>query len=131
MVYQLRLRTSGQLVERAWKVLELFHQYYKEFYSLSTKYYLVVARLTIQAWEKRARALQDLSPPSVEAPAFIGELESLLSMHEPGAPTMVDKSLNPFGWIGNAEQPRSSLRGQFGGFGWMESFDWDMFSPEG
>lgn len=80
MVSQLATRTSGALVERAWRVLEELYQYHDELYNLSIKSSVDLAMFVVRAWRAREPALQQATGLPVEKPYFVSRVESLLGV---------------------------------------------------
>lgn len=78
MVGQLVSRTSGQLVERAWPVIEDIYRYHTELFKLSHKPYASLAVTAIKAWKKREETLQLSTGTIPEAPWYISRLRELL-----------------------------------------------------
>ncbi|KAI2465686.1 fungal-specific transcription factor domain-containing protein [Annulohypoxylon bovei var. microspora] len=78
MVGQLRWRTTGQLVERAWGSIELVYRFHTELYDFSSKAHLAAAIFTIRAWRVRVRALQETTGSIPETPTYVMKLQSIL-----------------------------------------------------
>ncbi|KAI1102407.1 fungal-specific transcription factor domain-containing protein [Jackrogersella minutella] len=82
MVGQLSVRTSGQLVERAWASIELFYRFHAELFDLSAKVHLAVAIFTIRAWKVREKALREATGSTPETPEYISKLQNLLPQED-------------------------------------------------
>ncbi|KAI0024400.1 fungal-specific transcription factor domain-containing protein [Xylariomycetidae sp. FL0641] len=80
MVGQLTTRTAGQLVDRAWVVIELFYHFHEELYDLSYKPHTGLAIFAIRAWKARDKALRESGQRDVRIPDFILKLQSTLPM---------------------------------------------------
>lgn len=131
MVGQLNVRTAGQLVNKAWGILERLYYYHLELYNFSTNHHIALAKLTTQAWERRRRTLQDLTGSPVEAPAFIAKLASLLAIEESGSLAALEDSFNGLDWTGSPMRRMAPVWDQFSGFEDMGSLDWEMFPAGG
>ena len=82
MVSQLGTRTSGALVERAWRVLEELYHYHDEMYNLSIKSSADMAMFVLRAWRAREPALRQATGMPVEKPYFVSRVEDLLGAEE-------------------------------------------------
>ncbi|KAF3063909.1 hypothetical protein GL218_02305 [Daldinia childiae] len=133
MVGQLSTRTSGQLVERAWQVVEMFYQYHTELYDLTMKAHMASAIFTIRAWNVRERILRDTTGSAPETPGYIVKLLSLLPPDETRhtrtdeASTVTSLNVSP---AAPTQQPSTEVSwDQMLGFVDANSIDWgDMFS---
>jgi hypothetical protein len=98
MVSELRLRTSGHLVETAWALLGEMHEEQPITLQSDHKFYTALADLTLEAWEARWRAL---GLRADEIPIFIQMLR--VSRGETGVsnePTADTEELR-MGFMGN------------------------------
>ncbi|KAI0852163.1 fungal-specific transcription factor domain-containing protein [Daldinia vernicosa] len=133
MVGQLSTRTSGQLVERAWQVVEMFYQWHTELYDLSMKAHMASAIFTIRAWNVRERILRDTTGSAPETPGYIIRLLSLLppdeARHTRTGEMSTATSLN-VSPAAPTQQPNTEVSwDQMLGFVDANSIDWgDMFS---
>ncbi|PQE28195.1 fungal specific transcription factor protein [Rutstroemia sp. NJR-2017a WRK4] len=82
MVSQLKVRTSGQLVETGWSLLEEIHEEQPVALQGDHKFYTALTDLILEAWQARSRALELRAE---DAPMFIQIL--LVSRAEIGAAT--------------------------------------------
>lgn len=131
MVSQLATRTSGKLVERAWRVLEELYQYHDELYNLSIKSSVDLAMFVVRAWRARELALQHATGMPVEKPYFVSRVEGLLGIKKQGSQTTTPRALGP----------DMMATGSTGDMRWDQllgyvdssaAMDWDMFgSPTG
>ncbi|KAI1444582.1 fungal-specific transcription factor domain-containing protein [Annulohypoxylon stygium] len=78
MVGQLRWRTSGKLVERAWESVDLVYRFHTELWDLSAKAHLAAAIFTIRGWKMREKALQEATGVVPETPDYILKLQRIL-----------------------------------------------------
>ncbi|KAK7751672.1 hypothetical protein SLS62_006333 [Diatrype stigma] len=82
MTGQLTTRTSGDLVERAWVVVEKTYKYYEELYDFSLKVHGALAARVVQAWKVREKVLQERNGCLPPTPAYILNLEGLLANND-------------------------------------------------
>ncbi|KAI1391259.1 fungal-specific transcription factor domain-containing protein [Hypoxylon trugodes] len=82
MLGQLCCRTSGQLVERAWAVVDTVYEFHMELYDLSVKAHLASAIFAIRAWKVRERVLRETTGSNPETPTYIQKLQQLLPPDE-------------------------------------------------
>ncbi|KAI0471129.1 fungal-specific transcription factor domain-containing protein [Xylariaceae sp. FL0804] len=136
MVGQLACRTSGQLVERAWTVIEQFYHFQGELYDLSSKSHMALAIFTLRAWKIRVDALVGAGVVGSQTPGYILRLQELLPSEETKhIPSEAEPSLSsaglPMSSIG-VMGSGTALPGldvpwdQMLGFVDTEPSDWDM-----
>ncbi|KAI8956681.1 fungal-specific transcription factor domain-containing protein [Daldinia sp. FL1419] len=132
MVGQLSTRTSGQLVERAWIVVEMFYKYHIELYDLSMKAHMASAIFTIRAWTVRERMLRETTGSIPETPGYIVRLLSLLPPEETRHTRADEASTGASQTVSPAAPAQHSTEiswDQMLGFVDANSIDWgDMFS---
>ncbi|KAI1486546.1 fungal-specific transcription factor domain-containing protein [Biscogniauxia mediterranea] len=134
MVGQLRTRTSGRLVERAWTVTELFYHHHHELYDVTVKAHAALGMITVRAWRARERALHEATGSLPETPSYIVRLQSLLPS-EVTKPSPVERPpdldsthmTTGAGTVHGPDMPWDQM------LGFMDagSLDWDMFSGNG
>ncbi|MCJ1283793.1 hypothetical protein MMC26_003124 [Xylographa opegraphella] len=74
---ELRIRTSGELVERAWHEVELAYKFYPEFLDdRSNAFYAAIRNLTLKAWQRREAELVRVLGRRPKVPAFVETLRS-------------------------------------------------------
>lgn len=78
LVGQLCHRTTGQIVDRAWEVVEEVYQYHPEFYETSNRIYYQLAHFTFKAWRKREAAVRSRSGSTPETPKCVQKLRLLV-----------------------------------------------------
>lgn len=78
LVGQLCHRTTGQIVDRAWEVVEEVYQYHPEFYETSNRIYYQLAHFTFKAWRKREAAVRSRSGSTPETPKCVQNLRLLM-----------------------------------------------------
>ncbi|KAI1336205.1 fungal-specific transcription factor domain-containing protein [Xylariaceae sp. FL0016] len=128
MVGQLSSRVQGQLVDRAWAVLEHFYAFHDELYDISVKHNLALAIFTTRAWRRREGVLQR-EGSSAETPAYILKLQSLVPSEEgkreakSEPPQTGDATLNGAPVAPNADASWDQMLG----FLDAGALDWDMF----
>lgn len=76
MVSELRRRTTGDMAERAWSLVEDAYIYHPEFFrQLKNPLTLAAGNLTLKAWEERQKALAKLQETDpIQVPPFIAQL---------------------------------------------------------
>ncbi|ETS80340.1 hypothetical protein PFICI_07869 [Pestalotiopsis fici W106-1] len=134
MVGQLCTHTTGQLVERAWKVVAEVYRFHPEFFKLSIKPHASLAVIAIKAWSKREGALCLATGTTPETPWFISRLRELLgSSYEP-MDNASDIKLSPStpavsiaGTAASADMPWDQMLG----FVDTSTINWDMFGNNG
>ncbi|KXJ92612.1 fungal-specific transcription factor domain-domain-containing protein [Microdochium bolleyi] len=82
MVGQLSIRRSGQLVDRAWAVIDASYTFNTGLLDLTNKAHLALAIHTLRAWKVRRVHLQETTGASPQTPSFIINLETLLPKHD-------------------------------------------------
>ncbi|RYP69085.1 hypothetical protein DL771_006316 [Monosporascus sp. 5C6A] len=82
MLGQLSIRTSGQLVERAWAVTEDTYTVYQELFDLSIKPHLILAAHVMKAWKLREKVLRERNRLPPQPPAYIVKLDGQLAAYE-------------------------------------------------
>lgn len=78
LVGQLCHRTTGQLVDKAWQVVEEVYQYHPEFYETSNRMYYQLAHFVFKAWRKREAALCTRLGRAPEIPQCVRKLRLLM-----------------------------------------------------
>ena len=74
---ELRQRTSGELVERAWREVKFAYEFYPEFLDdRSGALYVAIRSLTLKAWQSRETELARILDKRPEVPAFVQTLRS-------------------------------------------------------
>ncbi|MCJ1380351.1 hypothetical protein MMC17_003454 [Xylographa soralifera] len=77
MLSELRNRTSGELVERAWHEVKLAYEFYPEFLDdQSNALYVAIRNLTLKAWQSRETELVRTLGRRPRVPAFVETLRS-------------------------------------------------------
>lgn len=78
LVGQLCHRTTGQLVDKAWQVVEEVYQYHPEFYEISNRTYYQLAHFIFKAWRKREVAVRTRTGRTPETPQCVQKLRLLM-----------------------------------------------------
>jgi hypothetical protein len=75
MLSELRLRIFGELVNRAWRQVQLVYEHHPELLNHTrNELYVAIGNLTIKAWAARELGLAQLSQAPPEVPKFISTL---------------------------------------------------------
>lgn len=131
MVGQLSVRTSGQLVDRAWSVVQLFYSFHRELFDMSVKAHTVLGAHTLRAWRIREKLIREVRGSSPEVPSFIVKLETLLPKEDsriqtPASTTMpfpVEMTSGQSNMPNNFDMPWDQMLG----FAESVGGDWNMF----
>jgi hypothetical protein len=78
---QLCHRTTGKLVERAWKQVEVVYSFHPELFDVANKKYHTLAIHILRAWRKRENVILGQSGHAPEVPSYVERLRA--SMSEP------------------------------------------------
>jgi hypothetical protein len=93
LISELRHRTSGDLVERAWQQVQHAFEYRPEIISnTKNSLYVAVGNLTLKAWQKREETKGVQVPP----PRFISLLRSQRRIPDPPKPTTEFRNEDPY-----------------------------------
>ncbi|KAI1422984.1 fungal-specific transcription factor domain-containing protein [Xylaria sp. FL1777] len=136
MTGQLSERTTGNLVERAWAVIEEHYQFHRELITLSNKTHLALGVLVVRAWKARETALRKTTGSTPATPDYIVKLRALLPSAETKQ-TRADEAAEDAAASVNAMANRMAPQGlgipwdQMLGFGDAGALDWDMFAGGG
>lgn len=80
LVGQLRHRTTGPLVDKAWNVVEDVYKYHPEFYDVGSGHgYYQIAHFVFKAWRKREEVLRAHLGREPEVPKCVVKLRSLVN----------------------------------------------------
>jgi len=135
VVGQLRRRTEGKLVDRAWKQVEVVYSYHPELFDVTNKTYAALAMHMLHAWKNREEAIISRTGHPPDVPSCIIKLRNCL----PDAvckqePSENPTPPNPFGsdfaapyTFDVTDAPDPTLE-DFLAFSEPQSFDWDMFA---
>lgn len=86
IISELRHRTSGSFVERAWEQVRLSFENRPEMINdTKNSLYVAIGNLTLKAWAKREEALGSYQVP----PRYISQLRSLRNIPDPPRPSEV------------------------------------------
>ncbi|KAI0201089.1 fungal-specific transcription factor domain-containing protein [Astrocystis sublimbata] len=134
MVGQLSERTTGNLVDRAWAVIEEHYQFHEELLVLSSKMYLALAVLVVRGWKVREASLRELTGVTPITPDYIVKLQALV-------PPMEAKHVQATAPVstGSASASNNKAAQQGLGLPWDQmlgfvdvgALDWDMFAGGG
>lgn len=135
LLSELRHRTTGELVDRAWEQVRLSYEYRQEM-TTDTKnsLYVAIGNLTLKAWQKREDAIGSQVPP----PRFISVLRSQRNIPDPPRPTTELQNQESYqrlpmiGYINNAPlqfNPQQESAIQWGDVGNI-NLDFDMQMPD-
>lgn len=138
MVGQLSTRTSGELVERAWVVVQQTFEYYDELFDFSLKAHVALAVRVMQAWKVREKILRERNGSPTQPPAYIVRLEGLMATHESkyntpsnSVSTVTDSQSTPGTSSTKAEEVSDAAPwDQMLGFIDTGSMNWDSFSGD-
>lgn len=124
LVGQLCHRTTGQLVDKAWQVVEDVYKYHPEFYETSNRMYYQLAHFIFKAWRKREAAVRSRSGRTPETPRCVQKLRLLMpSSDDSSVKSEADKTpnndiFNTFashsangGGVGSSIDPLSGVEG--------------------
>jgi hypothetical protein len=78
---QLCHRTTGKLVERAWKQVDVVYSFHPELFDVANKKYHTLAIHILRAWRKRENVILGQSGHAPEVPSYVVRLRA--SMSEP------------------------------------------------
>lgn len=134
LVGQLCTRTSGQLVDRAWYVVENIFRYHTELFKMSFKPNASLAIFTLRAWKKRKEVLQAATGATPETPWFIFRLRDLLGGGDESQGTSDDETETPAYSVPSARSVSAGVDmpwEQMMGILDNNSFNWDMFGEPG
>ncbi|KAI1076324.1 fungal-specific transcription factor domain-containing protein [Whalleya microplaca] len=131
MVGQLCSRSSGQLVERAWTVIELFYHYHEDLYDLTCKTHGALALFVLRAWNKRQELIQETRGCAPETPDYIVKLQRLLPSAESKRTPVVPPDL-----VHMSVGAQENVHNGTGDVAWDHmlgfvdagAIDWDMFA---
>lgn len=134
MVGQLCSRTTGQLVDRAWVVVEDIYHYHSELFKMSIKPHQSLAVIAIKAWGKREESLQLSTGTTPETPWYISRLRELLGPGYDYQDSMSDSTMSPATQSlgvptvsSNADVPWDQMLG----FVDSSTINWDVFGNSG
>ncbi|KAI1852421.1 hypothetical protein JX265_011054 [Neoarthrinium moseri] len=133
MVGQLCSRTSGQLVDRAWHVVDQFYHYHTEMFKLSIKPHGSLAVFLLRAWRKREGVLRASTGNTPTTPWYIVRLQELLGADAEAQEAVDDEtkvplpSVNVDGMANSVDMPWDQMLG----FIDTSSVHWDMFGQGG
>ncbi|KAK9773797.1 putative Fungal-specific transcription factor domain-containing protein [Seiridium cardinale] len=131
LIGQLCSRTSGQLVDRAWAVVEDVFRYHGEFLKLSIKPHAALALVTIKAWRKREEALRLSTGGIPETPWYITRLRELLGpgydVQDSGSEATMSPSTQSISAPGTSSSSADMPWDQMLGFVDSPAMSWDIF----
>lgn len=134
MVGQLCSRTSGQLVDRAWSVVDEIYRYHTELFKLSHKANASLAATTMKAWGKREETLRLSTGATPELPWYISRLRELLGSGYDTLDSTCDMTTSPSteSVNGLGATPNDNMAwDQMLGFVDSSSINWDTFGNAG
>jgi hypothetical protein len=113
VICSLRQRTTGELADKAWHIIEKLHEnreFLKDKYSdnvlnSNSALYFAMANLTLKAWDARMTDLQS-HEPNTPTPRFISQFRHQLATKKGNSPVTPSNSL------ANTTQPESSFGDQ-------------------
>lgn len=127
---QLCHRLDGNLVDRAWKQVEVVYYFHPELYDTSNnKTYFMLARFILRAWSKREEMItrktghMPTTPPCIERLRSIMPCEDVKS--EPTAPVRTGPNFMSRPQLDGSDPSFDQF---LGGFLDVSSSDWDMFA---
>jgi hypothetical protein len=117
MVGQLRHRTSGSLVERAWEQIPSVYQYHQELFDSSQESNVTLATFVLKAWGVRQEVLRARYRRWPDVPDYIKTLQDLM-LPENGA------AAAPTDMLFQTAVPTMRSQGN------VTETSWDQFFPE-
>ncbi|KAI1283673.1 fungal-specific transcription factor domain-containing protein [Xylaria sp. FL0933] len=135
MTGQLSERTTGNLVERAWAVVEEHYRFHHELMTFSNKTHLALGILVVRAWKVRETVLAKATGSLPTTPDYIIKLRALLPSTE-AKQTRVDEVVDAAANFNAATNRTASQTlgmpwDQMLGFVDAAALDWDMFTGGG
>ncbi|KAI1153599.1 hypothetical protein F4825DRAFT_414366 [Nemania diffusa] len=135
MAGQLSERTTGNLVERAWVVIEQHYGFHEGLTTILSKTHLALAILLVRGWKARETALRETTGSVPATPEYMVKLRALVPSAEARHAQEEEEEAVEAASI-NATTSRSATQGigmpwdQMIGFD-VGALDWDMFSGSG
>ncbi|KAK4247034.1 fungal-specific transcription factor domain-containing protein [Corynascus novoguineensis] len=135
VVGQLRRRTEGKLVDRAWKQVEVVYSYHPELFDVTNKTYAALAVHMLHAWKNREEAIISRTGHPPDVPSCISKLRSCLPdavckqepSENPTPPNPFNSDFAAPYTFDVTDAPDTTLE-DFLAFSEPQSFDWDMFA---
>ncbi|KAH8586036.1 C6 zinc finger protein [Bisporella sp. PMI_857] len=130
MVGQLRHRTSGSLVERAWEQIPLVYLYHRELLDISQESNVTLAAFVLRAWEARQEVLSARCGHQPDVPGYIKSLQDLMRPEDSVATVVTDQSFQSVAPTVESQGDGidSSWDQCFPGYLGTSSLGWDMLT---
>jgi len=128
MAGQLCQRHEGNLVDRAWRQVEVVYTFHPELFDVSNKTYSTIAIFILKAWRKREEMVFSRTGHRPEAPFYIEKLRLTMPNDDYKTEPTPPNPYTPSSIADGVEVDPSGFDQFLGGYMDVPPLEWDMFS---
>lgn len=128
MTGQLCHRIEGNLVERAWRQVEVVFTFHPELFDVSNKTYSTVAIFVLKAWRKREEIIFNRTGQPAETPFYVEKLRASMPNDDYKTEPTPPNPYTPSSLADGREVDATGFDQFLGGLLDVPQLDWDMFS---
>ncbi|KAK4451948.1 fungal-specific transcription factor domain-containing protein [Podospora aff. communis PSN243] len=128
MAGQLCHRTEGNLVERAWRQVEVVFTFHPELFDVSNKTYSTIAIFILKAWRKREETVYSRTGHPPETPFYIEKLRASMPNDDYKTEPTPPNPYTPASLVEAQEVDATGFDQFLGGLLDVPQLEWDMFA---